>query len=219
MGLPKHLLDELTPENRARVLEGQKRHQEKIQRAVLERRWLDVLMLHDRNKGPELVYGWWEAGVLTTDDLRTLLPEAWVGAEYPVRDLGERKWLRLFREVGYVYRWSGDARWKGSVDAPPSSPVTVHRGAPAWTQGRGMSWAVEMESAEWFADRWASWGVPAAIYRATVPAKAVLGMFNDRREQEVVINPNMLRGRVELVRTVAAVASIEHPIFGTVSFK
>lgn len=38
----------------------------------------------------------------------------------------------------------------------------------------------------------------AGVWKATVPPQAVLALFGDEREQEVVVNPNMLRGRVAL---------------------
>jgi hypothetical protein len=61
-----------------------------------------------------------------------------------------------------------------------------------------MSWTLDVELARWFAERKALLK-PAAIYRATVPPSAVLALWlNDRAEQEVVVNPNMLRGRTSL---------------------
>ena len=38
-----------------------------------------------------------------------------------------------------------------------------------------------------------------------VPPRAVLALFGDDREQEVVVNPNMLRGRIEFDETIPAV--------------
>jgi hypothetical protein len=37
------------------------------------------------------------------------------------------------------------------------------------------------------------------LFRVDLPGRAVLGMFADSREQEVVVNPDFLRGRIELV--------------------
>jgi hypothetical protein len=48
-------------------------------------------------------------------------------------------------------------------------------------------------------------GVAAACaVRAVVPPRAVLAMFGDEREQEIVVNPNMLTGRIALDEKVAA---------------
>ena len=41
----------------------------------------------------------------------------------------------------------------------------------------------------------------SCLYRATVRPEAVLARFDSREEQEAVINPNMLRGRIEVLET------------------
>ena len=146
------------------------RGDEFAERAVAERRWRDALMLQDRNNGPRLLHEWHDAGYLTVDDLRELIPLAWVGAEYPVSSIGERAWLRMFKTTGYVLEAFADSPWPWDVRRQPVEPVTVFRGAPLWTEGRGMSWSLTEKTASWFSERWAAWGVPSGIYRATVPA-------------------------------------------------
>ena len=88
------------------------------------------------------------------------------------------------------------------TEAPPGS-LTVFRGDSLESRGRGMSWTSYRECAASFAeDGRASVGIRAGIFRAVIPSRAVLAIFGDSREQEIVVNPHMLRGRIERVETV-----------------
>lgn len=159
--------------------------------AEYERRWEDALDLMGRNRGPHALSAWWPD--LTPEEKSRLICEVWEEAEWPVAALGERRWLEMFKETGFVT--TGPER--------PDSEALAYRGAPVDTKGRGMSWSVDRERAEWFATRWArNFDVPAAVYRATLPPRAILALvgFDDgsRHEKEFVVNPNMLRGRIEI---------------------
>ena len=127
-------------------------------------------------------------------ELRWLILEAWSAAEWPVGSVGVNAWLLMFKAAGFV----------SDVDpSPPTAPLTVYRGA--WSLGgRGMSWTRSLEKARWFANREALFtkvrmGVSCAgVWVATVPEHAVLATINSegsRREDEVIVNPNCLRGR------------------------
>jgi hypothetical protein len=101
------------------------------------------------------------------------------------------------------------------IEAQPDSPPTIWRGASLTSNGRGFSWTQYRECAEEFAETWADlYRSPCGLYRADVPGRAVLAVFGDAREQEFVVNPNMLRGRVQLVATIKPPAREAHPIFG-----
>jgi hypothetical protein len=103
------------------------------------------------------------------------------------------------------------------VETPPPGPLVVWRGASLKSRGRGFSWTQYRDCAqENFAQAWADlYQSPSGLYRAEIPGRAVLAIFGDDREQEVVVNPNMLRGRVELVSTVEPEPRQPHPVFGT----
>jgi hypothetical protein len=81
-----------------------------------------------------------------------------------------------------------------AITEQPAGLLTVWRGAPVSTGGRGMSWTLHRECAADFAR--VVLHVEPAVYRAVVPSRAVLAVFGDTREQEVVMNPHMLRGRI-----------------------
>jgi hypothetical protein len=72
-----------------------------------------------------------------------------------------------------------------------------------------MSRTLEESRAQWFAEWRAERGARGTVYQATVPPAAVLAVIDRtsgprrrddvvfrRDEREVVVNPNMLRGRI-----------------------
>ena len=152
---------------------------------------------------PPLVFAQWEVGHLAGAALESAIYASWVVNKSPLRSIGERKWLRMFKAVGF-FSVSATVKVDGSEVSPafvhvterPTEQITVWRGAALSTDGRGMSWSVHREVAETFAEAEAGFGIDAGVWRATVPGSAVLAMFGDERETEVVVNPNMLRGRI-----------------------
>ncbi len=64
-----------------------------------------------------------------------------------------------------------------------------------------------------FAKRWTARHVDAGVFSVTIPVCAVLAVFGDAREQELVVNPNMLRNRVVLDETLRArPRGVAHPL-------
>ena len=157
----------------------------------------------------------WRDGLLSVDLLAAAIPEVWIHNKAPVTGvvrpgLGQRRWVVLFKAAGFLYR---HAQTIGADNTPQPSPyphpdfrsqpkevLTVWRGA-SLTRRYGMSWSLYRECARDFADAAALYG-PAGIFRATVPGRAVLAAFGDGREQEIVVNPNMLRSRLVLDETL-----------------
>jgi hypothetical protein len=149
----------------------------------------------------------WRDGRLAVDQLRLALPPAWIHHKPQVPTIGERAWLGLFRASGFL---SQVAQVRGITspfaaslrDAPPDT-IRIWRGARLESRGRGMSWTQYEDCAQNFAQVGAdTHGQPSGVFLAKLPGRAVLAMFADEREEEVVVNPNMLRGRVALVRRV-----------------
>ena len=61
---------------------------------------------------------------------------------------------------------------------------------------------------------WTARHVDAGVFSATIPVCAVLAVFGDEREQELVVNPNMLRNRVVLDETLRArPRGVAYPLF------
>ena len=67
-----------------------------------------------------------------------------------------------------------------------------------------MSWSVHRDCALEFDHGYANRYLSASgVFKAAVPPRAILALLGDYREQEVVVNSNMLRGCIELVEEVA----------------
>jgi len=151
-----------------------------------------VLSLAGRDAGPWLLDVWWAN--LADTERRVHLPAVWCGAEYPVQALPKKRWLEMFATVGYCYDVDPE-----STDLPewwqegPSQPVELFRGAPVSSAGFGMSWTLDHEVAQFFADRWHDRGLKAEVYRTDVVPEAVLAFVHGRPEFEVVVDPSLLR--------------------------
>jgi len=140
-----------------------------------------------RNEMPERLLLAWVSGEIGVALLREWILPTWELAEWPVATLGHQRWLDMFAATGFV---------TDGCDDPPT-PLTVYRGA-ARRYARGFSWTWEQERAEWFAQRTALFGIPAAVYEVTLPRELLLGVIGgveSRGEHEVLVNPRRLRGR------------------------
>lgn len=171
---------------------------------------------------PPMLYRLWRDGRVDDERLREVIADVWIHNRSPVHGLGveepglgPRRWLEMFKAVGFVWRTEEvvDSR-DGPVDAAydhltdvPTKPMDLWRGAALSTNGRGMSWSIHRDCAREFAQGWADlWGSPTGVYCAeAVPPRAFLALFSNASEQEAVLNPNMLRGRISLVEEVAPV--------------
>ncbi len=142
--------------------------------------------------GADLLSHVWEHA--TPEQLAPALASAWTISHAPLGSLSAALWTRMFKKTGYL---------TDPTDGAPlfTEPVTVYRGAATWTHGRGMSWTTSRERGDWFMRCWLMLE-PRSLYRATVPPSAVLARFNGREEEEVVVNPHMLRSRVEVVESL-----------------
>ena len=99
----------------------------------------------------------------------------------PRRALGDHEWVKMFRAAGPMAR--------GRDLAPLKFPLTIHRGATEARRDR-MSWTVNLEKAKEHQQRHSNYG-DAFIYTATVSAGAVLGYFDLRPEQEIVVDVSL----------------------------
>lgn len=171
---------------------------------------------------PGMLYRLWSEGTITEEQLPDAVTWTWIHNASPVSGLGERRWVELFKAAG-VLRVFVDVHCGGELvptkfqhlTEKPTEPITVWRGAALSTKGRGMSWSVHRECAKRFAQAWADlYRSPTGLFRASVPPRSILALFGDDREQEVVVNPSMLRGRVEIVEEVEPEPAVAHALFG-----
>jgi len=94
--------------------------------------------------------------------------------------------VRLFRAAGFVTDTPGTER--------PTAPLTVYRGCLTWRR-RGVSWTLKQDRATFYAERHARahGGQGARVYAATIPTEHVLGIFLERQEAEIVLDPRRLQ--------------------------
>lgn len=194
----------------------EERQREAANRKLVEQAIRRGVVLHDLvdyGAIPEILYKVWKSGrlrKLSHHQRELLIQEIWVRSKN--HGVGTRAWVQIFKWVGFLHVWEYSLK---PGDSEPSRPaltlltrrpkkaLTAWRGASLSSHGWGMSWTLHREVATHFAqyhaDREQEVG---AIFRATVPPGGVLACFVTGEEQEIVVNPQMLRGRVVLEERV-----------------
>jgi hypothetical protein len=146
----------------------------------------DVLLMYHGNEGARFLYQAWRRGYVTDEVLRHVILEAWKHS-WPMFALRQRDWLAMFSATGFV-----------SLGTPqPTEPLTLYRGAELSTNGHGMSWSLLRGIAEDHAEMqmMSKSAFATGVFEVTVAADAVLAMIvEDAGEDEVIIDPNRLRG-------------------------
>ncbi len=123
----------------------------------------------------------WRNGALPQPTLNRILAEWWSSAGYP-SETTTRTIVRVVAEAGFVTDRAGVER--------PAAPLTVYRGGSLFPP-RGVCWTTDPVIARFFAYRFGTVG--RAVFTAMVPPHGVLGLFFERNESEVLVNPLSLR--------------------------
>ena len=118
----------------------------------------------------------------------SLLGHVWLDCEHPHQRL--RHWLRLWQSSRPHQELVMEQEERKALAALPDR-LTIYRGVHI-KKGtlRGLSWTLDRERAEWFANRWAKrrpYLVEAEVLKSNVRAH-----FLDRGEAEIVVLPNRL---------------------------
>ncbi len=127
------------------------------------REWFDLLREEGRRPRPPAdlpgLFADRHRTGMSLDALAVILSVSWAkGAGpdgWPLHELPRAEWVRLFREVGYLY---------GGLRAPqmrPSESRTLYRGAVA-EYSRGLSWTITPSDARFYGERYD--GEPAHVY-------------------------------------------------------
>ena len=69
--------------------------------------------------------------------------------------------------------------------------VLIYRGVGSEDYKYDMSWTLSFERAKWFAERFGS--NTQIVYKAFVQKQDILAYFADRGEDEVVVDPDVLK--------------------------
>jgi hypothetical protein len=184
------LLDEsLSPELRARLFEAAQLYRDSIrQRPPLpfDPSMIGELTVIHPEQRLRRILAWFEAGVLTPEQLNELLAEWWTSGGWPA-DIGKSRFVRAFKYAGFVIDTEGVT--------PPTEPLVVYRGAGAHNY-RGLAWTTDERVAAWFARRLVLVypEMSPVVLTTTIAPKHVLGIFHGRNEAEAVVNVHALRG-------------------------
>lgn len=111
--------------------------------------------------------------------------EAWKASPTPCAFFPVSEWLGFFEFAQEQIQAAGYGYPK------ESGSVEVFRGCQREHLFTGLSWTTDLPTAVWFAMRQRSRGLIGEVYRAVVPAEAVLADFRGSldNERELVINP------------------------------
>jgi hypothetical protein len=171
-----------------------------IRARVNERNWVGVFCLFERHNAAD-VFALLAPG-LADDEYWAALGRAYLNMDAPLSDSRMEGWLRSIRP--YKSSIMSDESDRATYASLPDS-VEIYRGC----RGRearalirdgeagspaGWSWTLDEEIARWFAavhepQFSRSTGDDAAVVAAQVRKVNILAVINDRREQEVLVDP------------------------------
>lgn len=127
---------------------------------------------------------------LSQKNFSEILNDAWVCSENPNSDpnVSQKELIAMFRAAEPTELMAEDEYLKfRQLD----DTVTVYRGVTEYNADKvkALSWSLEYEKAEWFAHRF---GENGKVYEAQIAKEHILAYFNNRNEQEVIVDPKQL---------------------------
>ena len=130
---------------------------------------------------------------LSGKDFAELLADAWTMAENPNDDINVSlsEAVELFKAADkkYLMDKTEYAFYKKLPEV-----VTAYRGVGVGRNPKGLSWTLDYDKAEWFANRW---GKKGYIQKAEVKKEYILAYFASRNEEEIVCETERLEINVE----------------------
>jgi hypothetical protein len=139
-----------------------------------------------RNDLPALLDELADSGDLDDlDELAYALEDAWTMADLPTIALPRRRWVELFRRVGFLV----DARRDES--ARPTERMKLYRAATAHDRRTpGLAWSASLDQARFFVEYNRRYlPRPIILFTATVAPYQMLARFHESRsEDEYIVN-------------------------------
>ena len=127
-------------------------------------------------------------------DYSEFLAQMWILVEFVNSDteITPKDFIEIFKEADKKYLME-----KEELDIYKSLPdeVVIYRGVKPNSSTKALSWSLNKETAQWFADRFEENG---KVYSAKIKKKDVLAYFDGRKEQEVVVDFTKLYDITEL---------------------
>ncbi len=143
------------------------------------------------NKPYALVFLKYSMPFLSRDDFTELLADSWMRSENPNQDrnVSRKEFVAMFSQADKSKLMTKEEK---EVYDNLDERVTIYRGVTPENEKniRALSWTLEYDKAEWFANRFSSNGT---VYQAEIDKNHILAFFNGRNESEVVVNPKYLQ--------------------------
>ena len=122
---------------------------------------------------------------LSVEDYSKCLAMMWILMEFPNTNVfvGVQDFIELFKDADKTFLMDED-----ELEIYNNLPeeIVVYRGINEHGSEKALSWTLDKEQAEWFANRFSMFGKTGTVYQANIKKEYVLAYFS--REQEAVID-------------------------------
>ena len=133
---------------------------------------------------------------LSKKDFSEILASAWIMCEAPHNDpdVSLGKLVAMFQSADPKILMDED-EYRGFQGL--DDMLTVYRGVTAYNTEnvKALSWTLNRQTAEWFANRF---GEDGTVYEATIAKEHIYALFNGRNESEVIVDPKYLTDITEV---------------------
>ena len=142
------------------------------------------------NKPYSLTFLKYASPYLSKADFSKILADAWIRSENPNDDtnVSKSKLISMFKRADpHELMLESELQQYEELD----EVVTVYRGVTSHNAKniKALSWTLDREKAEWFANRFNEDGT---VYEAEIEKTHIFALFNGRNESEVVVDPKFL---------------------------
>ncbi len=134
---------------------------------------------------------------MSDKDYAEFLKDSWTTQENPNQDVN----VSTTEAIAYFYvankKYLMDEDEQEYYNNLPNT-ITVYRGVSPNRERYGLSWTDNKDKAIWFKERFER-TEKGYLLKATIPKKYALAYLNCRDEQEIVVDVNAIKGRIEEV--------------------
>lgn len=136
---------------------------------------------------------------LDKEDFSKALISTWISDERANSNCNvtKRELLNYFQKASREYLMNKEEL---EIYKQLDDVVTVYRGVSEYNKNniKVLSWTLDKEKAEWFANRWKTIGY---VYQAKINKNDIIAFCDQRAEKEIIVNYNKLYD-IELVNTI-----------------
>lgn len=136
---------------------------------------------------------------MSRDDLSAALSIAWTSSENPNMDsdMTKAQAVRLFK-ICNPEKMMCEEDYETYKQLPEEIAIYRGLGKLNATNIKALSWTLNPDRAKWFANRFDFGAGNAKVYRAKIKRKYVFAYYNERKEEEVIVDYHKLQN-IELV--------------------